>query len=120
MKKLTAMILALVMVLALAAGAFAADVENGAQTPNDAGKYRVFVTDEAGNPVKGAAVQFCSDVACSMGKTDENGVAEFDAEEGAVYTVHMLKVPAGYEKSSVEIMTNTSYSDIFIVLEAAN
>ena len=74
MKKMTAMILALVMVLALAAGAFAANVENGAQTPNDAGKYRVFVTDEAGNPVKSAAVQFCSDVACNLGKTNEDGV----------------------------------------------
>lgn len=122
MKKLTAMILALVMVLALTTAAFAAETlteENGNQVANDAGKYRVFVTDEEGHGVEGATVQFCSDVACSLGKTDENGVAEFDAEEG-VYTVHMLKVPAGYEKSSVEITTNTSYSDIFIVLEAAN
>ena len=29
--------------------------------PNDAGAYRVFVADEKGNPVQGAAVQFCSD-----------------------------------------------------------
>ncbi len=53
-----------------------------------------------------------------MGKTDANGVAEFAEEEG-VYTIHMLKVPEGYEKSGVEIITNTSYSDIFIVLKAA-
>ena len=118
MKKMTAMILALVMVLALAAGAFAANVENGAQTPNDAGKYRVFVTDEAGNPVMGAAVQFCSDVACNLGKTNEDGVAEFDAPEG-VYTVHMLKVPQGYEKNKVEVTTDTTYTDIFFVLKAA-
>jgi hypothetical protein len=114
MKKLTAMILALVMIFALAAAASADDT----QVPNNAGKYRVIVTDENGNAVKGAMVQFCSDVACMMGKTDANGVAEFAEEEG-VYTVHMLKVPEGYEKSGVEIITNTSYSDIFIVLKAA-
>ena len=38
------MILALVMVLILGAGAFAADIENGNQVANNAG--RVFVTDE--------------------------------------------------------------------------
>ncbi len=114
MKKITAMILALVLVLALAAGASADDT----QAPNNAGKYRVIVTDENGNKVSGAMVQFCSDVACMMGKTDADGVAGFDAEEG-VYTVHMLKVPEGYAKCSVEITTDTCYSDVFIVLKAA-
>ena len=69
MKKLTAMILALVMIFALAAAASADDT----QVPNNAGKYRVIVADENGNKVKGAMVQFCSDVACMMGKTDANG-----------------------------------------------
>ena len=114
MTKLTAVILALVMILVLSAAAFADDT----QAPNNAGKYRVIVTDENRNTVKGAMVQFCSDVACMMGKTDANGVAEFEAEEG-VYTVHMLKVPEGYAKCSVEIITNTCYSDVFIVLKAA-
>ena len=69
--------------------------------PNDAGAYRVFVADEKGNPVQGAAVQFCSDSQCMMAKTDENGMAVFEVEPGS-YSVHILKVPSDYEKHLTE------------------
>ena len=65
------------------------------------GGYQVRVVDEAGYPVQGVAVQFCSDVQCMMAKTDEDGIAAFDAPAGS-YTVHLLKVPSGYEKDSRE------------------
>ena len=88
--------------------------------PNDAGVYRVFVSDTEGNMVKGAAVQFCSDSTCMMAKTDENGVAAFKADEGQIYTIHMLKAPAGYEKSNEEFKTETVYCDIYISLQKAD
>ena len=48
--------------------------------------------------------------------TDENGVAVFKMEEGPIYTIHMLKVPEGYEKTNEEFKTTDSYCDVFIVL----
>ena len=79
-------------------------------------KYHASVADEEGKLVKGATIQFCPDTACSMEKTDANGVAEFEAEEG-VYTVHILNVPAGYEKNTEEIETAAVCSDIYFVLK---
>lgn len=86
------------------------------QTANDAGKYRVIVADEEGNLVEGAMVQFCSDTTCTLGKTDGKGVAEFEAEEGQ-YTIHILKVPEGYEKTNEEFRTEDVYSDVYVVLK---
>jgi hypothetical protein len=77
------------------------------------------VGDEEGNLVKGATVQFCSDTTCTMGKTDENGVAVFNMEEGPIYTIHMLKVPEGYEKTNEEFETADTYCDVYIVLQKA-
>ena len=57
--------------------------------------YVVVVNDEEGNPVPGVSVQFCSDTECMLGMTDDSGKARFDFEAGA-YTVHLLKVPAGF------------------------
>ena len=86
---------------------------------SDSGVYRVIVGDEEGNLVKGATVQFCSDTTCTMGKTDENGVAVFNMEEGPIYTIHMLKVPEGYEKTNEEFETADTYCDVYIVLQKA-
>ena len=61
-------------------------------------------------------VQFCSDSTCTMGKTDKNGAAEFEAQEGT-YTVHILKAPKGFEKTDEEIETDAVYSDIYFVLK---
>lgn len=86
---------------------------------NDAGAYRVTVTDENGEPVKGVAIQFCDETSCNIGKTDANGVVSFDMPEGTVYEVHVLKVPEGYAQSSDEFRTLNVYSDLSIVVNKA-
>jgi thiol-disulfide isomerase/thioredoxin len=86
---------------------------------NSESVYRVVVSDTDGNLVKGATIQFCSDTTCTMGKTDENGVAVFKMEEGAVYSVHVLKVPAGYEKHTGDYATDETYCDVYISLTKA-
>ena len=86
---------------------------------NDEGVFRVIVSDTDGNLVKGATIQFCSDTTCSMGKTDENGVAVFKMEEGPVYSVHVLKVPEGYEKHTGDCKTDETYCDVYISLTKA-
>ena len=54
-----------------------------------------------------------------LGKTDESGVVTFEGEEGVIYTVHMLKVPKEYEKTSEEFQTTGTYCDIYIALKKA-
>ena len=83
---------------------------------NDAGMYRIIVLDENGAPVEKATVQFCSDVQCMMGKTDAQGLVTFEVPEGN-YTVHILKVPEGYEKNPDEFTLPATYSDLSIVLK---
>ena len=84
----------------------------------DKGVYRVIVTDNSGEPVKGATIQFCDDTACMMGKTDDKGIVSFpDAAEGHPYTVHVLKAPTGYEKNAEEFIALDTYCDVSIVLQ---
>ena len=85
--------------------------------PNSEGVYRVIVTDSDGDFVPGVRVQFCSDSFCMMGKTDENGVAVFKADEGTVYTAHIMKFPDGYVPNADEYKTTDTYCDICIVLQ---
>ena len=61
-------------------------------------------------------MQFCSDAACLIGKTNADGYASFDQPAGAVYTVHILKAPAGYEKHEAEYETLREYCDVEIVI----
>lgn len=90
MKKTIAAILTLCLMLTvLGAGAFAD------------GGYQIQVVDEAGSPVEGVMVRFCSDTQCLVGKTGADGFAVFD-EPAGTYTAHLLKVPAGYEKDTTE------------------
>jgi len=77
---------------------------------------RVIVTDEEGSPVAGAGVQLCSDTTCVPGKTDAEGIASFTAEEGQ-YTVHVHKVPEGYEKCTEEFTVPQDHGDVKIVLK---
>ena len=90
MKKTLAMILMLCMMLTMLSARAFAD-----------GGYQIQVVDEAGIPVEGVMVQFCTDSQCMMGKTDTDGIAAFD-EPAGTYTIHLLKVPAGYAKDSTE------------------
>ena len=102
-------------------GAAATAAGSSAPSPvaaNDAGVYRVIVTDSNGDPVKGATIQFCDDTACMMGKTDSDGIASFpDAAEGHPYTVHVLKAPEGYEKNEEEFTALDTFCDVNIVLQ---
>ena len=84
---------------------------------NNNGAYRVIVSDQDGNPVKGVVVQFCSDVTCTLAKTDADGLASFDADEGQVYTIHILKAPEGFEKNNEEFRTLETYCDTKIVIQ---
>ncbi len=70
-------------------------------TPAPAQVYQVLVTDEAGAPVPGVTLQFCSDTACVLGKTGADGIAVFAFDAGS-YTVHIQKVPEGYAKDRTE------------------
>lgn len=112
MKKAVCLLLAVLMFAGLSATAFA-DAGCGNKAP---GAYEVLVTDEAGNPVKGATIQFCSDTECSMAKTDENGLAVFEKEAGA-YTVHVLKVPEGFAKDHTEYSAPAQPGRVSIVLK---
>ena len=85
---------------------------------NDEKAYRVFVTDENGDPVEGAMIQFCDDTACMMEKTDAEGVAVYEVEEGS-YTVHVLKAPEGFEAVEEEFPTLDTFCDVFITLPKA-
>ena len=109
------------LINAFLGAAAAPAVQSSAPSPvvaNNEGVYRVIVTDSSGAPVKGVVVQFCDDTACMMLKTDENGVVTFpDATEGHPYTVHILKVPEGYEKNEEEFTATDVFCDVNIVLQ---
>ena len=76
------------------------------------GVCRVILSDSDGNLVEGAALRSCSDTTCTMGKTDEDGVAVFKMEEGPIYTIHVLKVSGRYVKDSVEYQSDDTYCDV--------
>ena len=78
--------------------------------------YIVRLIDEAGKPVPGVMVQFCSDVECMTGQTDQNGEARFEREAGA-YTIHLLKVPAGYAPDSTEYAAPEKPGAVTLVLK---
>ncbi len=79
--------------------------------------YEVFVTDEAGEPVEGVKVQFCSESECLIGTTDEDGIAAFDKEAGT-YTVHIQKAPKGYAKDKTEYEAPEKPGRLTITLKA--
>ena len=82
-------------------------------------EYRVITLDADGAPVAGVRVQFCTDTLCVMGETDADGVAAFDQEKGAGYTVHIYSVPEGYMKDETEYSVPETYGDVGIVLKMA-
>ena len=78
--------------------------------------YEVLATDEAGKPVPGVTLQFCSDTECILGKTDDKGVAAFEKEAGH-YPNHVLKVPEGFAADSTEYSAPAEPGRMTIVLK---
>ena len=81
---------------------------------NDDSVYRVIVMDGNGEPVPEVMVQFCSDTACMMGKTDETGTTVFQEPLGH-YTVHVLKAPEEYTVDEAEYHLE-AFADLTIYL----
>ncbi len=104
---------------ALLSGMEAEDGSAPAIAANGENVFRVTVTDPDGAPVEGAWVQFCDESTCNTAKTGADGVAVFELPEGTVYTAHIFKVPAGYEKNPEEFETLDVFCDIAIVLSPA-
>ncbi len=92
------------------------EAATSAAVENNVNQYRVYVTDTDGALVEGATIQFCDDSTCRVENTDASGLAVFKAKE-AHYTVHVLKVPAGYKKNTTEYELPDTYSDLHITLE---
>ena len=78
--------------------------------------YEVLVNDEAGDPVPGVSIQFCSDTECIVEKTGEDGIASFDMPSGS-YTVHVLKVPDGFAADDTEYPAPAEPGRVTIVLK---
>ena len=119
MKKLFALLLAVMMVLCLCA--CNQDTPDNTTEPTDnigttegtqpteevteptlaegMAQYKVTVTDEEGNPVVGVMVQVCTDTSClAPVKTDDTGVAVFAPAAIDAYHANFLPaVPEGYE-----------------------
>ena len=57
--------------------------------------YVLHVTDQDNNPVPEVYVNFCTDTACTMVKSDENGTVTFEAAPD-IYHIQLLKIPEGY------------------------
>ena len=72
-----------------------------AAEPEPGEGYRIRVTDGDDSPIPGVTVQFCSETECVLGTTGADGVASFAFGAGS-YTVHLRKVPAGYEEDDTE------------------
>ena len=81
--------------------------------------YRVVVNDEAGKPVPGVIVQFCSDQFCQMGETDADGIAAYPDSPEGVYHVKVYSVPEGYAEDTAEYPVPEKFGDVTITLKAA-
>ncbi len=113
----TALLVAVIMVAMLAACGSNAGSSEIPKNPGNV--YRVIVQDESETGVKGARIQFCSDITCNMAETDENGIASFEGFDEGSYTIHVLTVPEGFEKDTAEYEAPDTYGDITITLKAA-
>lgn len=76
--------------------------------------YKVLVTDQFGNPVSGAKVQFCNDEMCLFSVTGTDGIAEFKTDEGQGYEVHLFKVPENYESDDTVYPAPEKYGTVTI------
>lgn len=73
--------------------------------------YILHVTDQNGVPVPGVYVNFCTDNACSMAMSDENGIIAFTGAQED-YHVKFLRAPAGYRfDSDFELYTGRAHGE---------
>ncbi len=73
--------------------------------------YLLHTVDQNGEPVSGVYVNFCTDTACTMFTSDENGLITFDGEPDE-YHVQILMVPEGYSfDSAFELYTGRVYGE---------
>lgn len=110
----TALLVAVIMVAMLAACGSNAGSSEIPKNPGNV--YRVIVQDESETGVKGARIQFCSDITCNMAETDENGIASFEDFGEGTYTIHVLTVPEGFEEDKAEYTSPATYGDTIITL----
>lgn len=68
-------------------------------------------------PVKGVLIQFCDDSICNVGETNSKGLVTFNAPEGKIYEVHVLKTPSGYKANSEIYKTQNVYGDVVINID---
>ena len=93
--------------------AYPAEPGEGESAPQ---AYVLRVTDQEGAPVPGVYVNFCTDAACTMKQSDENGDVVFGGEPGE-YHVQLLKVPEGYSfDPEFELYTGPGYGGWTIVI----
>ena len=57
--------------------------------------FILHIADQYGGPVAGAIASFCTDTACAMVTSDENGLITFSGAPD-VYHVQLLKLPEGW------------------------
>ena len=120
MKKIITLTLVLCMSMVMLGACGGSGTKSAAPTkkaPSNA--YRVIVTDESGEPVQGAMIQFCSDAMCLMGETDADGIATFENQEEGAYTAHVYMAPDGFAEDETEYPLPEKYGDITITLKAA-
>ncbi len=119
-KKLSILTICLAFVLLLLAGCGGGWKEEApaADSAPAAELYRVIVKDEAGKPVPVVMVQICSDKACQMGETNDEGIADYPDTPEGVYTVHVYSVPEGYAEDSTEYPVPETFGDVNITLKA--
>ena len=73
--------------------------------------YIIHVTDQNGNPVAEAAVNFCTDTACRPAESDENGLIIFEGVPDR-YHVQLTDLPEGYSwDENFEMYTGTEYGE---------
>ena len=73
--------------------------------------YILHFIDQHGSPVPGVYANFCTDTACVLQQSDENGTIIFDGAPD-VYHVQLLKTPEGFSfDPGFEMYTDAVYGE---------
>ena len=63
--------------------------------------YTFKCVDQDGEAVEAVKLEACTDSLCRTGDSDQDGIVTFDGDADS-YTMHVLKVPDGYEYNGEE------------------